>query len=157
MYTLIMNIFVVDYDPNKSAQDLCDKHVVKMILETAQMLCAAHPIGTAPYKATHLKHPCTLWVARSIDNYEWLLTHGYALCREYTARYGKRHKTQDVLDWLAEHKPSIPSIGLTPFAQVMPDEYKDTDVVVAYRKYYIGAKANIACWNHSSKPSWWKV
>ena len=88
-----MNIFVVDYDPNKSAQDLCDKHVVKMILETAQMLCAAHPIGTAPYKATHLKHPCTLWVARSIDNYEWLLTHGYALCREYTARYGKRHKT----------------------------------------------------------------
>jgi hypothetical protein len=149
-----MNIFVVNRDPVKAAKDLCDKHVVKMILETAQMLCSAHN-GTAPYKPTHVKHPCTIWASVSMDNYEWLLSHGLALCEEYTRRYGKRHKTHDVLEWLDANRPPLSRNGLTPFAQAMPDEFKDPDPVEAYRKYYIGAKKTIAVWNHSSKPSWW--
>lgn len=149
-----MNIFVVDRDPVKAAKNLCDKHVVKMILETAQMLCSAHN-GNAPYKPTHVKHPCTIWTSLSMDNYEWLLSHGLALCEEYTRRYGKRHKTQDVLEWLDINRPTIPKVGLTPFAQAMPDEFKHYDAVEAYRNYYIGAKCKIAVWNHSTKPSWW--
>ena len=33
-----MNRFIIDHDPIQIAQSLCDKHVVKMPLEEAQML-----------------------------------------------------------------------------------------------------------------------
>ena len=94
-----MNIFVLDESPVVSAKYACDKHVVKMILESAQMLCSVQPEGTAPYKRTHYNHPCTKWVRESSRNYEWLLIHAYALCDEYTRRYDKVHKTQAVIEW----------------------------------------------------------
>lgn len=150
-----MNIFVVDRDPVQAAQDLCDKHVVKMIVETAQMLCSAHPAGAAPYRRTHAKHPCTLWTAASMQNYMWLIDHGIALCEEYTKRYGKRHKSQDVIEWCRDNAPPLLSLGLTPFAQAMPDQYRDPDPVTAYRNYYQGEKRRFATWK-GSKPSWWK-
>ena len=83
-----MNIFVVHQDPQIAAQMLCDKHVVKMILETAQMLCTvvSHTGAETPYRATHAKHPCTLWAAHSKANWEWLVAHGKAMCMEYTRR-----------------------------------------------------------------------
>jgi hypothetical protein len=86
-----MNIFVVDEDPEVAARQLCDKHVVKMILETAQMLCTvAHNHGyEAPYKVAHPKHPCTLWAGKSAANWTWLIDHGLAMSEEYTERYGR--------------------------------------------------------------------
>ena len=84
-----MNIFAVDQDPKISAQQLCDKHVVKMILESAQMLCAVYDNGTAPYKRAFYNHPCTIWARETEQNYEWLLNHAYAMCQEYTRRDGK--------------------------------------------------------------------
>ena len=60
-----MNIFKLDESPVVSAKYACDKHVVKMILESAQMLCAVHPEGTAPYKRSFYNHPCTKWVRES--------------------------------------------------------------------------------------------
>ena len=80
-----MNIFVVDEDPEVAARQLCDKHVVKMILESAQMLCTvAHEHGfVAPYKKAHPKHPCTLWAGKSPENWSWLIAHGLAMPEQY--------------------------------------------------------------------------
>ena len=99
-----MNIFVVDEDPVVAAQQLCDKHVVKMILESAQMLCTValeHGYEDAPYKKAHPKHPCTLWAGKSAENWQWLITHGLAMAEEYTRRYGRQHKSEAVIRWCA--------------------------------------------------------
>ena len=96
-----MNIFRVDEDPVKSAQMLCDKHIVKMPLETAQMLCSVfyrYDFGhIVMYKEAYKNHPCTRWAGDSKENYRWLVKHGLELCREYTRRYDKIHKCQDVM------------------------------------------------------------
>jgi len=126
---------------------LCDKHVVKMILESAQLLCNAHWVtgnGPAPYAQTHVNHPCSIWVRSSISNYKWLLEHAFALCEEYTIRYNKKHKTTEVIAWCSKNLPKLKNIGLTEFAQAMPDQYRDIDAVVAYRKYYVNEKSKIA-------------
>jgi hypothetical protein len=152
-----MNIFILDECPVKSAVHQCDKHVVKMCLETAQMLCAAFEQGEAPYRRTHYNHPCTVWARTSPENYEWLLRHGFALCGEYYQRYGKHHKCLDIITWCAGNMDKIefPENGLTPFAQAMPDEYKNEDPVTAYRSYYLGDKAYMATWKQN-KPEWWE-
>ena len=152
-----MNIFVVHEDPKVAATMLCDKHVVKMILETAQMLCTvAHSIGYegAPYRATHKNHPCTLWTGQSRANWDWLIDHGLEMCSEYTRRYGKIHKSQAVIEW-CRNIPNPPKPGkLTPFAQAMPEQYKHRCPVTAYRAYYHGEKAKFAKWK-STTPEWW--
>tara|TARA_R100000231_G_scaffold73266_1_gene57431 strand:- start:426 stop:908 length:483 start_codon:yes stop_codon:yes gene_type:complete len=151
-----MNIFAVDTDPKIAAQQLCDKHVVKMILESAQMLCAVFPNGDAPYRRAFYNHPCTKWARESAENYEWLLDHAYAMCQEYTRRYGKVHKSLDIIQWCGSnyHKLNIPRKGLTKFAQAMPEKYKNSNSVTAYRSYYNGEKAYFAKWSKRKTPSW---
>lgn len=150
-----MNIFVIQPDPGQAARELCDRHVVKMILESAQMLCSAFPQGTAPYKHAHKNHPCTIWARTTVENYEWLLTHGQEMCLEYQRRYNKVHKTSAVLDWLAEHKPALPSEGLTTFPQAMPEQYKGPNAIEAYRRYYIFDKTRFAYWKDPATiPDW---
>ena len=150
-----LNIFAVDSDPVVAAQSLCDAHVVKMILESAQMLCAAHPAGVAPYKPTHMKHPCTIWTRTSRENYDWLCRHAKALCEEYTYRYGKRHKSEDVIDWCIANSSEIPNGSLTPHPQAMPDQYKRPHFTDAYKAYYIGEKSHIAKWRRRDRPAWY--
>ena len=99
-----MNIFILDKDVKKCAQYHCDKHVVKMILETAQLLCGvhhvtAHDTAHVPYKLSHKNHPCAIWARESFSNYVYLCELGLELCKEYTHRYGKRHKSLDVILW----------------------------------------------------------
>ena len=151
-----MNIFAVDKDPKISAQQLCDKHVVKMILESAQMLCSAYPNGDAPYKRAFYNHPCTIWARESQENYEWLLAHAYAMCQEYTRRYGKVHKSIYAIEWCGKNyiKLQLPQKGLTEFAQAMPEQYKNKCSVTAYRSYYIGEKAGFATWKTRKAPEW---
>lgn len=156
-----MNIFVLDLDPRQAAADQCDKHVVKMILETAQILSTVHHGygSTAPYKATHRHHPSTRWAAASKANYDWLHAHLRALLAEYTDRYGKQHavETKGVVHALLAPPPGIPDVGLTPFAQAMPDEYRrPDDPVAAYRAYYQGAKADFARWKTGKVPGWFR-
>jgi hypothetical protein len=141
-----MNIFVLADTPEESAQLQGDKHVIKMILESAQMLCSAFEPGSAPYKRTHYNHPCSVWARKSEANYSWLVSHAFALCAEYTRRYGRRHKTEDVIEWCALRIDELPfsEDGLTPFAQAVPDQFKHTSAVVAYRAYYADAKRDIA-------------
>ena len=153
-----MNIFVLDSDPCVAASMACDKHVVKMILETAQMLCAAAIAKgyTMPYGATHTRHPCTLWAGESRANWDWLIKHGLALCSEYTLRYGKVHKSQRIIEFARDSDISFDKQELTPFAQAMPEQYKNDCVVTAYRSYYMGEKAGFATWK-TQTPDWWRV
>lgn len=153
-----MNIFVLDLDPVIAARSQADKHVTKMVLESAQLLCSAFPAGAAPYRRTHYNHPCSVWTRASYDNFVWLIDHGMALGNEFHHRYGKHHASYEVLRWCWKNvgDADLPDIGLTPFAQAMPGEYKRTDPVEAYRGYYRGAKADIATWNKGRPaPSWW--
>lgn len=153
-----MNIFILHKDPKEAARMQCDKHVVKMVLETAQLLCSvAHKNGIkkAPYKPTHKNHPCTLWAGESRDNWNWLIEHGLALSEEYTKRYGKVHKSQAVIERCSKYKFSMPKAGLTAFAQAMPEQYRALCPVLAYRNYYKNEKREIAEWNHCEAPSWW--
>ena len=149
-----MNIFVLDKDPKKSARMLCDQHVVKMILESAQMLCTANnQTGSkAPYKSTHINHQCNVWVRESIGNYNWLLAHAQELCKEYTRRYNKIHKTQKIIEWCSKNKSKIKNKRRTPFVQAMPEKYKNKDAVKAYKNYYLGEKMKFARWKLKNKP-----
>jgi hypothetical protein len=152
-----MNIFKLDESPVVSAKYACDKHVVKMILESAQMLCSVQPEGTAPYKRSFYNHPCTKWVRESARNYEWLLLHAYALCDEYTSRYGKVHKTEAVIEWCDNNRPELPNIEMTEQPTCMPDYCKTDSVVESYRKYYISEKSSFAKWKDGNIPSWFVV
>ena len=152
-----MNIFKLDESPVVSAKYACDKHVVKMILESAQMLCAVHPEGTAPYKRSFYNHPCTKWVRESGRNYEWLLLHAYALCDEYTRRYGKVHKTEAIIEWCDNNRPELPNINKTQQPTCMPDYCKTESVVESYRKYYINEKSKFAKWKDDNIPFWFIV
>jgi hypothetical protein len=148
-----MNIFFLHVDPKKCAQMHVDKHVVKLILETCQMLCAvwhvtdpAQEFHEPPYKLTHKNHPCTVWARTSVGNYDWLCQLGLELCNEYTYRYGKQHASQPYIKDMSEMIPPIHDIGFTTPAQAMPDTYKNRDPIVAYREYYINDKSKLHSW-----------
>jgi hypothetical protein len=154
-----MNIFVLDYNIEKCAQFHCNSHVIKQILESTQLLNNArimhNPNASPIYKQTHKNHPCTVWCSKTISNFNWLVDLGLALCSEYTFRYNKRHKCQDIIEFFSKHDFFIPSGELTPFVQCMPDIYRGDNAVDAYRKYYINEKKNIAIWSKRSKPEWY--
>ena len=156
-----MNIFFLDENPTLSAQYHVDKHVVKMILETAQLLCGVHHVTAhdsahVPYKLSHKNHPCSIWCRESLSNYLYLCELGLELSKEYTYRYGKRHKSQEVIEWCLINKPNIPDIEFTDPAKAMPDEFKVDSVVESYRNYYMGAKSNLAVWKNRKKPFWFE-
>ncbi len=159
-----MNIFYFYKSPTLSAQAQPDKMLVKMPLETAQMLCTAHRILDGDeyadqeglYKEAYINHPCTIWARESSANYWWLYSHFIALGAEYTHRYGKIHASVDKL-WkpLFTMPKNIFKGAMTPLAQAMPEEYKDEDPIVAYRNYCINEK-HYAKWERGrNKPSWW--
>lgn len=148
----------MDKDPKKAAHMLCDRHVVKMCLEGCQMLATVmHRYGIpCTYKPTHYNHPCTLWAGESKQNFIWLWTHTMELFEEYTRRYGKVHKSQQFMnEYICPS--NMPSVGLTPFAQAMPDQYKNEDAVTAYRNYYIGEKSSFSKWKNGNIPEWFKT
>lgn len=138
-----MNIFFTDPDPATAARSLPDKHVVKMPVEAVQMLvsaCLRHGIqpnvvtksGTI-HKGGYHKHPSTLWAGETSANFRWTLLWGFALCQEYTKRYGKTHFAEGQLDTLLEALKSVPLGALTRPALAMPDECKVDDAVESYR------------------------
>ncbi|MCW8942188.1 MAG: pyrimidine dimer DNA glycosylase/endonuclease V [Gammaproteobacteria bacterium] len=152
-----MNIFILDTDIETCAQYHCDQHVVKMILESVQMLCTAlNKKGfTTPYKSTHIKHPCVLWVEESFGNFLWLKNLALALNTEYRFRYERDsdHKSISVLNEITSC--IYEDRGLTEFAQAMPDKYKvPGDAVKAYRQFYLGEKMKFAKWTKRSVPEW---
>ena len=161
-----MNIFYFDECPVISAEAQPDKMLVKMPLETAQMLCTAHRVldgdeyadSVGLYKEAYKNHPCTVWARQSSGNYEWLYVHFLALGMEYTYRYGKEHASITKLAKpLMKSPKNIHKGDMTPLAQAMPDEYKDDDPIVAYRNYVIHEK-HYAQWNKNrEQPTWWRL
>ena len=177
-----MNIFQVDSDPRIAAKLLVDKHVVKMILETCQLLSTAHRVidgvqvndksktgrnvkrwilpdgrNDTLYAATHINHPSSVWVRQSNNNYNWLYAHLVALLAEYTYRYNKVHKCAGMVDDLRVPPFNIPLGPLTQATPAMPDEYKVlNDSVASYRNYYNGAKQKLFKWTKRSPPEWIK-
>ena len=148
-----MNIFYLDKCPNKAAKYQYNKHVVKMILESAQMLCTAHHCyGNAeqklnvPYKQAHLNHPSTIWARKSRATYRWLYLHMMALGDEYTKRYGKTHLTiTKCAKFLNVPPVHIQGDEWSEPPQAMPDQYKVPGCsITAYWNYYEGEKYTIA-------------
>ena len=148
-----MNIFFLDRDVAQNAIYHTDSHVVKIILESCQMMATAYPQGTAPYKRTHANHPMSVWVRSHADNFLWTLSYCYALCAEYTYRFDKIHKSQAVADWYFNNLPDIPDGFTDPprcFGQfVVPIT---EDVVTDYRNYYKVAKAHLFKWKNREIP-----
>ncbi len=152
-----MNIFILDEDIPTCAQYHCDQHVAKMILESAQMLCTSlNKRGfVTPYRSTHIKHPCVLWLDESYDNFLWLKELAVELNREYRFRYDKPgdHASIEVIREIEHHR--YPSSGLTEFAQAMPDRYRvPGDAISAYRAFYINEKLGFATWTRRHEPGW---
>jgi len=162
-----VNVFVLDADPVRAAEMHCDKHVIKMVLETAQMLCTALTVRQAergliadqPYAPTHRSHPCTIWAGETRANFLWLCDLGEALAFEHLERYRPKaeHASLRVIEGCRDHAHRVPAGPLTPHAQAMPDCYRvPGDAVVAYRAYYRGEKASIATWRPPRRaPAWW--
>jgi len=154
-----MNIFVLDLDTKKCAEYHVNAHAIKMVLETAQLLCGVHWVegGEAPYKLSHKNHPCAIWARECVENYVWLCDLGLALSKEYSHRYNKRHKSQDIIEWCYDKIPNLRTNGdMTPFALAMPDECKVGNAVESYREYYMTEKRSLASWKMRSQPQWFK-
>lgn len=162
-----MNLFVLDPIPSVAARAHCNKHVVKMIVETAQVLSTVlHLKGVTVdgmYRPTHRAHPCTLWAAESRCNFRWTVALGLALCVEYTERYGKRHKTQDLLEELeAYSRTSSRLAACITFRFVGPDDCLVmeagtgvVDVVESYRKLYrLKYRKMSMVWPADRRPEW---
>ena len=155
-----MNIFYLDPHPAVAARQCCDKHVVKMILESAQLLCTAHRVCDGDnycndynlYKKTHENHPSAIWVRKSTDNYQWLHELFFFLLIEYYARYGKIHKCTELYDALIKVPDNIGSEKFTKLPQCMPEEYKTDDYVQSYRNYYVGDKKRFAKYTNRTTP-----
>jgi len=176
-----VNIFYVENDPSDAALSLVDKHVVKMILESAQLLSTAHRIidgeeiegksksgrkarrWTLPdarehvmYQATHINHPSAVWCRNSVQNYDWLVDHMFALMGEYTHRYGKTHKCYGELSYMLQSPPhKLKDWDWTPMPSCMAEEYIiSDDPLTNYRNYYRIGKLNLHKWTNREPPRW---
>ena len=182
-----MNIFVLDDNPTLAAQLQCDKHVVKMIVESAQMLSTAHRLldgklvegvsksgrkskqwhlsdyrNDTLYKAVHMNHPCTVWTMESSANYVWHYIHFLSLCDEYTFRYRKIHATDKLLkDILCKIPRNIPKVGRTPFKLAMnasPECVVPNNPVASYRNFYKTKQSRFKmAWTSREIPEWFQA
>lgn len=164
-----MNIFVLSEDPRECARFHNDRHVVKMILETCQLMSTAHVFldGERTAKArvplilrpTHVNHPVAIWVRQTAENYNWAGELLRNLCLEYNQRYGKVHSyvTNGLVARLMLHRPMNMQHGQrTPFAQCMPAQYRRASAVEAYRLYYFHEKWHMDSWRAPARtPQWW--
>ena len=154
-----MNIFILDNDIERNARFHCDQHVVKMILESAQLLCTAlNKKGyETPYRSTHVHHPCVHWTEASYSNFQYLSNLALALNREYRYRYKAEEDHKSVAVIREIQHMEFEDIGLTEFAQAMPEVHKVAgDAVAAYRKFYNAEKLKFATWTRRRKPHWIK-
>jgi hypothetical protein len=181
-----MNIFYIDKDPMQAAEWMVDKHVVKMILESAQLLSTAHRVldgelvdgikinldtgksrktkayiltdarDSVIYSATHMNHPSAVWCRTSVQNYDWLVDHMFALMREYTHRYDKTHKCYGEISYMLQSPPkNLKDWDWTPMPSCMAPEYIiSDDPIINYRNYYREGKKNLHKWTNRIQPEW---
>ena len=181
-----MNIFFLDKNPRECARQHCDKHVVKMVIETAQLLSTAHrlldgkqwtdrtannrrikrwrhpdpKVDKILYKASHINHPSNIWVRKTKTNYQWAHDFWRHLCTEFTNRYGSEHLTFRKLNNLLDKTPR--KIDNYRFwedpPQCMPDYCKTENTIEAYRNYYRNEKRSFAKWDKlNNTPEWFLI
>lgn len=155
-----MNIFFLDRNPIRAARYHCDKHVPKMVLESAQIMCTVlHGMGyEVTYRPTHRNHPCTIWAGKSKENFLWLYHLAKHLNEEWQIRFfhSRNHKSFDVIRSLPTPKCTEFKLrGFTYPALAMPDDCKTDDPVESYRNYYRKYKAEMASWSRCPVPDWW--
>lgn len=175
-----MNIFYLHEDTTECAKQHLDKHVVKMILEYAQLLSTAHRLldgyeyegksisGRKAmrwkldderednlYMASHMKHPSGIWCRETSRNYMWLYSLWRDLMKEYTFRYGKHHVAERLIPFLDNLPKNIKFGEMTPMPQCMPEQYKVADSIQAYHNYYINDKQPFAVWTNRPIPNWY--
>lgn len=176
-----MNIFYLDKDPHIAATYHSDKHVIKMILESAQLLSTAHRVLDGQlvierdranrrikrykfnderdeifYKSTHVNHPSAVWVRESTEHYRWLALLFAELLHEYTYRYGKTHASSRLLETLIVPPTNLVDRGFTPPPPAMDKEYILPDTVSSYRNYYCKAKSDLLQYTKRPAPDWIK-
>ena len=163
-----MNIFILDQCPWQSAKYLCDKHVPKMLTESAQMLASALNFHNCPsnlmpltksgnhYVGGYKNHPCTKWASETRKNFMWLVDHALQIAIEHKNRFQTSHACITPVMDMCDLRPYIPIGRRTPFVQAMPDKYKvKNNAVRAYRSYYKGEKSAFAKWDRSLQPEWY--
>lgn len=153
-----MNFFWLSHDPAESARFNVDSHVLKIVIESCQVLSTAHPEKTAPYHHSHYNHPLCVWARSSLANYLHLVRFSRALFAEYSYRYNRRHKCENTLDWLSENAPAIPDLGLTRIPRCFK-EFKGVivetgDIAEDYREYYRRGKRHLFRWKGREVPGW---
>ena len=177
-----MNLFILDHDPVLAARDHCDKHLVKMIVEGAQILGSTvwvqngvktkKQIGETvpsywknfprtvdgiekPYGIGFSNHPSSKWTRESFENWEWTVKLCMELSYEHERRWGKITSMRKIIDWFANNQPPLQRKGMTPYYLAMPPEIKTDDPIHSYRLYYAGWKEHFASWKNK-EPDWWK-
>jgi hypothetical protein len=167
-----MQLFFLSSCPREAAHFACDKHVVKMCVETAQIISTVwfrvnrskhklySSLGWLTKQWANIQHPSILWVEQSFANYKWTLDYWGALLSEYTARYHKTHAFQSMYNNIVTMMPD-PSlcqddfVPMSPRFQAVPEELKSDDPVSTYRQYYMRDKSRFAKWKFCETPHWW--
>lgn len=163
-----MNLFILSPNKKLSAIYHTDRHIVKMPTETAQMLSFAYhndmfwgkdiPPFVMAFSKTHNLHPCSKWIQESLSNWLWTAKFGMELYQEYQHRFKKPDKhtrAKSIFEFALNNPPKIKDIGLTKFAEAMPEDCKIYDCPIEnYRNYYKVAKAHLYKWTNRDKPDW---
>lgn len=165
-----MNIFFLDQDIQKATEYHVDKHVVKMRLEIAQLLCTAHHVLESqieiPYKPTHKNHPSAIWVRKSVENYNYALELGLSLCVEMRHRFNTPHqKCEVVLNFLKENPIVVendegfsmpPIVTSGPYSNIIQTDDAWKYLTDSYQEYYNRDKTHLFKWSNRSTPTWIK-
>ncbi len=155
-----MNLFIFDLDHQTNAKYHCKKHITKMPLEAAQILCTTINFygGKTKYKSTHINHPIVKWARTNQSNFLWTYNYGVSLCEEFLVRRKKNHACLDIIKSCGDQISLVPIGPITPFSQAMPEQYRIlNDPVQAYRNFFCGAKQHLADWEFRSIPEWYKL
>lgn len=181
---ITINIFYLSEDPVQCAQWMVDRHVVKMPLESIQILSTVHRVidglqvnlelekngkirkkkvwvlddyrNDILYNATHVNHPSVVWAMQSVENYNWLVDHTFALGEEYHYRYGKRHKSIVELGYTLQSPPmGLKEWDMTPMPSCMDSKYIiSNNPIENYRNYYREGKKELHVWKGREPPNW---
>jgi len=156
-----MNIFYYNHNQEICAQQHCDKHVVKMIVEYAQIMSTTHRVvdnsdNPLLYKQTHVNHPSVIWCRYSRENYEWLYGLFIEVCKEYTYRYGKIHATEVRLKSILSTPPKglESSVFIEPTPAMSNKYIVKNDSIQSYINQFNYEKSHLASWKNRNTPNW---
>jgi hypothetical protein len=108
------------------------------------------------YLATHINHPSAVWCRQSVENYNWLVDHFFALMREYTNRYKKIHACYGELSYQLQSPPhKLKEWSWTEMPSAMDEQYIiSKDPLTNYRNYYRLGKVKLHKWTNRQPPEW---